>query len=309
MLSASRRCRCVSRRRRGGARRTGGGGHGVRASARHRGASARCGRRRARARPEQCRPHSFLASSSHHQRPARSGSPTPHRAGAGRAADRREAAVVQRVVGNALVGDVALDVRPAPVGERVDLEEAVGRVELGEGRRRRGSRDCSARRPVIQPAAPSSARPSGSTLRMPQHALRASTEARKPLMPCAATSASSAVASRREGRDAQAVALLGRGPEVVGFREQPAGVEGDDLDRRARRAAIAWVIAWSSRPKLVVNTSRPGDVRRDREPRADRAATALGQAREQRSQVHGPLPERHAPERPVAPIVSCRQSR
>ena len=50
--------------------------------------------------------------------------------------------------------------------------------------------DCPDRKPVIQAAAPASARPSGSTLRTPQHACRFSTELRKPLMPSRATSAS-----------------------------------------------------------------------------------------------------------------------
>ena len=50
--------------------------------------------------------------------------------------------------------------------------------------------DCSARTPVTHPDAPASALPSGSTLRSPQHACRASTEERKPLMPFWATQVS-----------------------------------------------------------------------------------------------------------------------
>ena len=44
-----------------------------------------------------CRPHSLASSLSHHQRPARSGSPGRDRARAGRAADRQEAFGVERV--------------------------------------------------------------------------------------------------------------------------------------------------------------------------------------------------------------------
>src|SRR5215218_10092015 len=65
-------------------------------------------------------------------------------AGAGRgavgAADRREAAVVQRVVGDVMGRDVAPDVLLGPVGQRGGLPLAVGAVpaELGgAGARRR----------------------------------------------------------------------------------------------------------------------------------------------------------------------------
>ena len=162
---------------------------GGRAAAVMRGSSmfdaSRAGRAELRLRL-QCRPHSFLASSSHHQRPARSGSPTPHGARAGRAADRREAAVVQRVVGNAVIGHVALDVGAAPVGERVELDETVGRRRARRRACRRGARDCSARKPG-DPAGRAVER-AAERLDLADAAARLAglDEARKPLMPCCA---------------------------------------------------------------------------------------------------------------------------
>src|SRR5205807_5806340 len=50
--------------------------------------------------------------------------PRPHRARDRRAADAGEALVVEGVVGHGVVPDVAPDPVPAPVGERVELEDA-----------------------------------------------------------------------------------------------------------------------------------------------------------------------------------------
>jgi hypothetical protein len=57
------------------------------------------------------------------------------RAGAGRAADRGVAALVQRVHRQAVAAHVGPDLLAGPVGERVELEDAaVGGVQLGLGR-------------------------------------------------------------------------------------------------------------------------------------------------------------------------------
>src|SRR6478736_685478 len=62
-----------------------------------------------------------------------------HRLGAVGAADRRVAAVVQRVVGDPMLPDVVPDVALGPIGERVQLPEAEPLVP-GELRRRRAVR-------------------------------------------------------------------------------------------------------------------------------------------------------------------------
>ena len=53
---------------------------------------------------------------------------------AGRAADRGKSPVMQGVVGNAVVGDIARHLARAPIGERIDFDEAVRLVEFGKRR-------------------------------------------------------------------------------------------------------------------------------------------------------------------------------
>ena len=77
-----------------------------------------------------CSPHSFLVSSSHHQRPSRSCWPGCDGTGAGLAADRDEAPIVERVVGHVVIADVRPHLRRGPVAERVELEQrTLGRPE------------------------------------------------------------------------------------------------------------------------------------------------------------------------------------
>ena len=91
--------------------------------------------------------------------------------GAVRAADRVVAAVVQRVVRDVVLGDVAPDVLLAPVGQRRALELAgMAVVAARAWACRPALGDWSRRRPVIQASTSLSARSSGSTLRMPQQA-------------------------------------------------------------------------------------------------------------------------------------------
>ena len=87
-----------------------------------------------------CRPHSFDSGFSHHQRPARTSSPGWIGAGAGLAADRRVAAVVQRVVGHVVGADVVPHVLLGPVGQRIELGHAVGRVVFLHGQLGAGAR-------------------------------------------------------------------------------------------------------------------------------------------------------------------------
>ena len=180
---------------------------------------------------------------------------------AGRAADRGEAAVVQRVVRERRCrATKSATSSPRPVGERIELDEAARRVDLGQAASRRASADCSARRPVIQAARARRAR--GRAARPCARRSRPGARPRdweKPLMPCRATSASTLGAAADRRADAEAVALLGLRPDVVGLGKQPAGVERDDLDvEDFPGAPSAMGHAWSSRPKLVVKTRRPG---------------------------------------------------
>ncbi len=178
MLSASSRCRCVRRA----------GAAAPHRMVRHSCRPAPRGSARAfsNAAGRRCRPHSFFAVVL-----------PPPAAGALRLADARPRACRARSRSTESRGraagcrerdgrDIALDARPRlPIRERIDLEDAEEPHRSSANGVPARCCDCSARRPVIQTAAPASARLSGSTLRMPQQALRASTEARKPLMPCA----------------------------------------------------------------------------------------------------------------------------
>src|SRR6476659_6804498 len=55
-------------------------------------------------------------------------------AGAGRAADRGEAAVMQRVVGNVFTRDKLDDALARPVEQRIDLDQIARAIMLGEMR-------------------------------------------------------------------------------------------------------------------------------------------------------------------------------
>ena len=102
------------------------------------------------------------------QRPARGVSALARASGAGHAADRRVALVVQRVVGDLMVPDVVPDSLVVPVGERVQLPEAEAlvpaelRAALGAGRR---VDPADARDPAVDPVERLRI---GSTLRIPQ---------------------------------------------------------------------------------------------------------------------------------------------
>ena len=96
-----------------------------------------------------------------------------HRARAGGAADRDEAFLVQRIGRHAVRGGEGARRLARPVEQRAELEEAAPAVGLDQIDAARCA-DWSARRPVIQPLAPASARFSGSTLRTSQQAARAS---------------------------------------------------------------------------------------------------------------------------------------
>ncbi len=112
-------------------------------------------------------------------RPSGPRGPTPGD-GAVRAADRRVALVVERVVRQVVLGDVAPHVLVGPVGERVELPQAVLGVpgELGRAGARRRLVAPQARRPRRPGRA--SARSSGWTLRRSQQASGSRSHSRSP---------------------------------------------------------------------------------------------------------------------------------
>ena len=185
-----------------------------------------------------CSPHSFLSSCSHHQRPARSGSPGRDRARAGRAADGREAAIVQRdCTGTSCSADEMRRRVARPVEQRIDLENAVRGIELG----RRGVCARRADWPARRPGDPGRGAGERAAQRL-DLAHRGSSDCARRDRVTEAVDALRARpglrAPRRSGSiaaDAPSVALFGLRPDVVGFRKQPAGVEGDDVDRRVLR--------------------------------------------------------------------------
>ena len=79
-------------------------------------------------------------------------------------------------------------------------------------------------------------------------------------MPCWRSQGSTAIRIRRECGDTPAVAPLGFRPQLIGVGKQPAGVEGHHVEIASPALKIACVIAWSSMPKLVVNTMRSADL-------------------------------------------------
>ena len=94
---------------------------------------------------EQCIPHSFGAPVSHHQRPERGSSSSATCPGAGSAADRLEALVVQLVVGHVVGADIVPDLFVGPVGQRREFDDAAVVVidfDLA---------DIRARRPLVAP--------------------------------------------------------------------------------------------------------------------------------------------------------------
>ena len=131
-----------------------------------------------------------------------------------RAADRAEAPVVQRVVGDVVRGDVAPHVALGPVGQRRGLPLACAASQPSFGvPPARGV--WSRRSPVIQASTVSSASSSGLTLRMPQQA--SGSRAHSPSTHVAAVDV-----------DRDPVALLDAAPRGVGLLEQHAGVEHEE---------------------------------------------------------------------------------
>ena len=102
------------------------------------------------------------------------------RDGAVRAADRRVALVVELVVGQVVLGDVAPHVVVRPVRERVELPALVLGVPGELGRAGRATATGRRRRPATQASTSASARLSGWTLRRSQQASGSRSHSRSP---------------------------------------------------------------------------------------------------------------------------------
>ena len=149
---------------------------------------------------------------------------------AGLAADRREAAGMQRVDGDVVGGDVGVEPLERPVGQRVDLDQPVAGVPGGE-RHIAPAADCPRRSPVIQPPAPARARLQRAHLADLAAGL-------------AGLDGMAKAQARRRGRQAlqlgcvgrntrmrEAVALLAVGERFQRLGEKAAGVEREHIDR------------------------------------------------------------------------------
>src|SRR4029450_4618478 len=192
------------------------------------------------------------------------------RAGAGRAADRGVALLVQRVHGQAVGADIGPDLLAAPVGQRVELDHAaVGGVQLGLGRGRAGPASAGAARPgrrgpeprraasssalgvaardrpppsrrspVAQAPTPARARSRGATLRTWQHSRRRAGSLWNRLGPW---------------RVAMAATSAGSGVSTSTWRPMPV-----------RTASMTWKVSSGRRPVSRVRTRTPGSMRRAR---------------------------------------------
>ena len=188
-----------------------------------------------------CSPHSFRPRS-----PTTSGRRADvlaglDRAGARLAADREEAARVQRIDRHVVGGDVGLSARVDQSAMRVDLDQAV-RVIPGGERHLGATVDCSRRRPVIQPC--------GTCKRAVQRPHLAHLAAGLAVLDRLAEAEHAVAGDQRFDLAASGVhqrGCAGRSGSRLLERlerlgEQPAGIEGEDVDRR-RRSAMACRIA------------------------------------------------------------------
>ena len=139
-----------------------------------------------------------------------------------RAADRGVAGVVQRVVGQAALGDVRPDARVVPVGQRVGLPQLV-RLVPAELRRSARVGDWSRRRPVIQQS--SSCERAGERRDLADRAAEIGLA-----LPERLTVHGGLATERRPlvDLDGDPVALLDLAPDRVRLREEDVRVERED---------------------------------------------------------------------------------
>ena len=163
--------------------------------------------------------------------------------GAGRAADRLVALVVQRVVGQVALVDALPEVALGPVGERVVLPDRRACRRTRRAARRRASADCSRRMPVIHASAPASARSSAATLASPQ-------QCSGPVHGAGSASSTSTCTPKRSSKARHVCERLG---------EEHAGVDRDDArvrrDARAARRAMTDSSFWKEHRKTSCSCS------------------------------------------------------
>ena len=179
-------------------------------------------------------PHSRPAGASHHQRPETRVLAGHHGARAGRATDRREAALVQRVRGYVVRADVTPDVVLAPVRQRRELHEAVLRI-VRENRRVR-ARDRLVAAQARDPQSLAGQR-AGQRPDLAQFAASLA-QFHRMVESVRAVRGDERFDGRRVRRveaHRPAVALAHGVDERVGFVVQPTGVERENLDGQVVR--------------------------------------------------------------------------
>jgi hypothetical protein len=154
-----------------------------------------------------------------------------HGARAWCAADPREAAVMQSIVGNVVLADECDHLLARPVEQRIDLDQPV----MG---RNNSKRDASA---FIRLIGAQSGDPNDGAREGPPERLdlahRAAGVPRfdrgvKSIDALMRYQRFDAIAIRIDGDNALAVSVLGPRPELESLRKQPAGIEGHHVDRK-----------------------------------------------------------------------------
>ena len=190
----------------------------------------------------ECRPHSFFSSCSHHQRPARSGSPGASARVQGAQPMERKPLVMQAVVGDCLIAHEGRHALARPIQQRVELQQTMLRIDRGEAQHGAIGRLLGA-----QPGHPSAGARKGAPQRLdlaqPATALPRLDRGTETVDAVLRDPGLDAAAFGEQSPDAPSIALLGLCPDLMGLREQAAGVEGHDVDRRDRWAKMAWLIA------------------------------------------------------------------
>src|SRR3984957_19299826 len=154
--------------------------------------------------------------------------------GARRAADRQKAALMQRVAWHVVGAHEFAGAFARPVEQRIDLEQTALLIEQSRQYPRAIGGLVGA-----QPGDPGSA-----AIERPRQrrdlANRTTVEAGRdggsePVDALSSNQGFDGAVFGREGQDADAVATFGLGPDIIGLRKKPAGIERRDVDRQRLR--------------------------------------------------------------------------
>src|SRR5215469_2499155 len=157
-----------------------------------------------------------------------------HRARAGRAADGEEAAIMQAVVGDAVIVHEIDDTLTRPIEQRVQLDEPVLRVYRREAHHRPLGRLLGAH--ACHPSGGASKRPSERLdLAQGTAGLAGDDRGAEAVDTVLRDPSLDAPLLGQPRLDAAPIALLGLRPDLVRFREQAASIEGHDVDRQILR--------------------------------------------------------------------------